>query len=47
MNSIWIFLVCLAIPVLLGYDIALVFTEWINSKYESMMKDREELEEAA
>ncbi len=46
MISIWVFVVCLAIPVLLGYDIALIFTEWVNSKYDIMVKRRQEEEEA-
>jgi hypothetical protein len=42
MISIWVFLVCLAIPFLLGYDIVKIFNEWVHSKYEIMIQKREE-----
>jgi len=42
MISIWVFLVCLAIPPLVGYDLVKTFSEWVNSKYEIMIQKREE-----
>jgi len=42
MISIWVFLVCLAIPVLIGYDIVKVSTDWLESRYKITIRERKE-----